>query len=303
MATTTLENDRMLVSLCPAFGARVTTLRDKRTGRDWIGAGPCVGSAADDAEFGREAATGWDECFPTVTPCLSRDGRRLRDHGDLWGRPWDVTAASATSVTTLRLSAQFGFERTLTLAGSAVLCQYQVENRSDDPMDYLWAMHALFALTAGDRIELPTGTPCQVTFCTDRKTQGRIAWPAGAAFPLDQVQPIDRGFAAKLLVDDGPDVGVRIGDVASSLLITAAKQLAGSTGIWLCYGGWPGANGVHQVAIEPTSAPADDLAAARAMGRAITIQPGRSAQWWTRLTLGAGLPALEPKTIAAYGAC
>ena len=156
METMTLENDQMLISLCPPFGARVITLRDKRTGRDWIGAGACVGSAADDAEFGRDAATGWDECFPTVTSCVSPDGRRLRDHGELWGRPWDITAVSATSVTALRSSAQFGFERTLTLTGGALVCQYRIENRSDDPMEYLWAMHALFALTERDRIEIAT---------------------------------------------------------------------------------------------------------------------------------------------------
>ena len=286
-----LENRELSVSLTPDFGARIISLCDKQTGRDWIAAGPCIGSAAADATFGPKTATGWDECFPTVGACVSPDGIVWRDHGDLWGRPWEVAAAASEHATTIFHHDGYRFERTLTLAGASLHCRYLVENLADKPLDYLWAKHALLALNQDDCVELPSGTPCRVTHRTDGRAAGAIAWPGGADFSLDRVQPIGRRFAAKLLIDNGPVAGVRIGDAAGSLLIAADARFAGSTGIWLCYGGWPGADHIHQVAIEPTSAPADDLAGAMAMGRAVAIEPGRSVSWWTRLTLGPGLAA------------
>ena len=296
METVSLENSKMSVSLVPDFGARIVALCDKRTGRDWIAAGASFGSAADDAGYGAREATGWDECFPTVGQCVASGGGAQRDHGDLWGRPWTVTKASRTMLAAHFARPDYRFARTLLLAGGGLDCQYQVDNISNAPLSYLWAMHALFSLTPGDRIDLPAGTPCQTTYRSDGQAASTVAWPDGAAFPLSLVQPVERAFAAKLLIDRGPEQGIRIGDTTGSLLITAERQLSGSVGLWLCYGGWLSCQSVHQVAIEPTSAPADDLAAAEAMGRAVTIPPGRSATWWTKLALGPGLDAPPSRT-------
>ena len=44
-----LESDRARVEIEPAFGARVTALRDKRSGREWLVAGPREVEASDAA--------------------------------------------------------------------------------------------------------------------------------------------------------------------------------------------------------------------------------------------------------------
>jgi hypothetical protein len=56
-------------------------------------------------------------------------------------------------------------------------------------------------------------------------------------------------------------------------------------GLWLDYGGWPEEKPLHQVAIEPTSAAADDLAGALALGQARWLAPRETHEWSVRLTL------------------
>jgi hypothetical protein len=52
---------------------------------------------------------------------------------------------------------------------------------------------------------------------------------------------------------------------------------------------------------DPTTAPADDLATARAMGRTVVVSPGQSVNWWTKVTAGRGLRAAAPGVGAADG--
>jgi hypothetical protein len=195
-------NDRMRVSLLPEFGGRVTSLVDVRTGRDWIAAGPPAGSPADDAVFDAEAATGWDECFPTVSACL-HEGRRLRCHGALWGRPWTVVDAGPHHAELAIAVDGWRFARRLSADGDTLACHYAVSNEADTGRRFLWAMHLVLAARPGDRIELPP-VECRWTYRTDGRPPGTHTWPEGADFPLDEIQSADRAFAAKLQVDDRP---------------------------------------------------------------------------------------------------
>jgi hypothetical protein len=87
----------------PAFGARVLTLTDRNTGRQWLMEGTRASDTSEEAAYLGDASRGWDECFPTVLSCHHAAwGGRLRDHGLLWGRPWEVVA-----VDDRRLEARF----------------------------------------------------------------------------------------------------------------------------------------------------------------------------------------------------
>ena len=99
-----IENEAMRIVLQPEYGARVVSLLDKASGRDWIFAGPQSRNTGEAAVYGGDEAVGWDECFPTISPWdASATGwkRRLRDHGDVWGRPWrrdDVTGSGTMMI-------------------------------------------------------------------------------------------------------------------------------------------------------------------------------------------------------------
>ena len=167
MTVTLIENDRLRVGVTPAYGARVVSLFDKASGREWMTEGSESANTGEDVRYWGEEAVAWDECFPTVSVWDASGtpwGRKLRDHGDLWGRPWQVDAASVTALTTTYADPQFRFTRTLRLEGSTLVAEYAAENLTDEPLPYLWALHALLAAKPEDRMELAGADTVRAVF-------------------------------------------------------------------------------------------------------------------------------------------
>jgi hypothetical protein len=347
MTPLAIENAAMRVGVLPDFGARVVSLLDKANGREWIFQGGISHETGEDAVFGAAEAVGWDECFPTVSPCDATGrmwGRRLRDHGDLWGRPWAVDTHTDATLTTTRATAEFAFTRRLALAGPTLTATYRVENRTRSEMPFLWALHGLLAAPPGDRIVLPGVTALSATYVSrgregfgaafnephpsephgelvepgggraagpapvlrqaqvegglkDQRLRGKkagaptVPWPdtrRGLGFRLDEVQPAAAGFAGKFYGQPG-EPRAAVGGDGQWLVIGWSAPLA-TIGLWLNYHGWPSPPQGHHLALEPTTAPVDHLAAALGTGRAAWIAPGASAEWTITLTLSRTAP-------------
>ncbi|MES2145798.1 MAG: hypothetical protein V4516_15935, partial [Pseudomonadota bacterium] len=258
----TLANNRIVLTLEPDFGARVTSLTDLSSGRQWLVPGDCVDG---DAYLG-DQARGWDECFPTVGVCQHPSwGGPMRDHGEVWGRKWSVTHNADSCVGTY-VDPQFAFARSLQLKGMTVIANYHVTNRSADPLPYLWSQHALLATTPADRIVLQD--------IADMQAGGQpLIWPRHTARDLSAVGRMEEGFALKLYGQAQNTASAEISGPAGGIRFDWSGAGIPSFGAWLDYGGWPPDKPVHQVALEPTTAPADDLAAADAMGRARRLAP------------------------------
>jgi galactose mutarotase-like enzyme len=286
MEIVVIENEDLRVGVMPDYGARVVSLLDKASGRDWILSGDPSPNTGEDAVYGADEAVGWDECFPTVAPWQADDtiwGRRLRDHGDVWGRSSAVTARTASALTTERADATFRFRRTLSLDGKVLTAAYEIENLSSCEMPYLWALHGLLAVTPSDRILIDGIDRVAATYLADHDdTLGprMVTWPDPAGtlpFALDRVQPSNRRFAGKFYADV-PGRRAAVGHGSAYLVLTWDDGLA--LGIWLNYGGWPSAGGPHHIALEPTSAPADHLGEALAT----SVPPGDHRNWAVTLT-------------------
>lgn len=277
--TLRLANDRIALDLAPGFGARVTQLTDRATGRQWLVGGPAIGDAGEAAPYLGDQARGWDECFPTITPCDHPDWGRMRDHGLLWGRPWTVALHPSGAGCSARYGdPRFTFVRDLTLAGATLRADYAVTNLTGRPLAYLWCQHALLATTPRDRIALDG----MVGFEADG---GGLDWPQWQGRDLRRVGPVTEGFALKAYAATpagatarihGPDGGIAFGwgpDVPAF-------------GLWLSFGGWPDRDSpLHQIALEPATACADDLATAEARGEARRLPPGGVHRWTVTLTL------------------
>jgi galactose mutarotase-like enzyme len=260
-----LQNEQLMVAVAPDFGARVTRLIDRATGRDWMAQGGQSIQTGEDAVYGLAEAVGWDECFPTVGRCDVKGtvwGRVLRDHGDLWGRSFAIVEHRADLLTLEYESDQFRFVRTLRLDGATLHVDYQIDNLTADPMPYLWALHGLLAVRPGERITLPGVSQMTAPYVS---LQGEIIdlpaiqWPntrAALGFDIDMVQPQTAGFAAKMYAAVPAQARAKVGALE---VIWSGDQI-GHLGLWFTYGGWPGVGGVHQLAIEPTNASAGDLA-------------------------------------------
>jgi hypothetical protein len=287
-ATIALQNDSVRFVACPELGGRILSLLDRRNGREWLvqGEPPSEASAwsAEAAVFGGREAFGWDECLPTVATCpdpLNADAPPLRDHGDCWGRPTEVTGEGDILVAGWRSSRQdWAFERRLGLDGAAIEAAYRIENHGGSPLPFLWSMHPLLALEPGSVVEL------------DRPAEVRITAAIGFERPPDPterrwtVADISAGTALKAYARmGGAGRGAARQPDGTTLRMTWDLVAAPVAGVWLDFGGWPAEAPVHQVAIEPTTSEDDDLCSALAARRARLVEPGQAATWSVRLTL------------------
>lgn len=257
-----LESDAMRVELDPAFGARVTALWDKR-GREWLVTGPRDGEPGDTAPYGGAQSRGWDECFPTITPCQHPAWGLVRDHGLLWGRPWKVAAHGARAKATYA-EERFRFTRVLELHGGALLASYEWENLSGRPLPWMWAQHCLLAARPGDRLALEGLEGL-------RDEAGPVGWPVHRGRDLSAAEGPEAGFMLKAYADAPGAARAELRGEGGGLALSWEGVPA--FGLWISWGGW---DGQHQMAFEPATAPVDglDLAVDPPV-----LPPGERAAW------------------------
>ena len=294
MAPVVIETHAMRVVVTPSFGARVVSLIDKRTGRDWMAPGSESASTGEDAVYLGAEAVGWDECFPTVSPWdASRTPwqRTLRDHGDLWGRPWHVQAETETALTTGFDAKDFRFVRALEIHDAQLQATYAVENLGGSSLPWMWALHALLAVTPEDRLVLADVDQVEASFL-ERKGQSisprRLPWPGpsdNVPLALDRIHPATATFAGKLYASNVARSHASIGHEGSWLEIGWLAADTPHLGLWLNYGGWPQVGPTHHIAIEPTTAPVDHLGEAIVSKTARSLEPGETHRWAVSLTL------------------
>ncbi len=102
-----LESDFIRTAVVPEMGAKLVSLFDKRTQREWLvapGLRP-LQKVAYGANFVEQDMSGWDEMFPTIVACDypvpgERFGTPLPDHGEVWPLSWRLEPTSPDSLRT-----------------------------------------------------------------------------------------------------------------------------------------------------------------------------------------------------------
>lgn len=258
----TLANAKVSVSLVPLYGARVVSLKDLASGREWLdGWAPAASRRLhpphQPGEFMTSPLAGLDECIPTIARGRVA-GRDLPDHGEAWETPAPVepeAAARGELVSSWKLrSLPLDFTRRVTLSGGTVRFAYSLTNRSSRPTPFLWAWHALFSLRRGDRLELSPRIKKVVT----RRGQPR-PWPR--AFPGCDLSVGDvaasglshfKGFLGPLADGAATIHGAR----GSSLVLRWPAAIHPYIGLYINRGR---SRGLHQWAVEATNVRADGL--------------------------------------------
>lgn len=258
------------VAVVPDLGAKVVSLRNCVSGREWMWHPPGPlrlfrNFPGDD--FAAGTLVGWDECLPTVAPCVWK-GRDLPDHGEVWAVPWTVDESAwhrGEVSTSLDLPVSpLRFERTIRASGATVYAGYRLTNKTGDRMEYHWAMHPLLAIEDGDRVELPdeargaaraAGWPDDPDFGGRRPAAAKVYTP-----------PLRIGRAS-----------VRNSRTGDGLVLEWDPAENGTLGLWLTRGGW---HGYHHLALEPTCGSDDSLAACvRGGGRFGQLAGGGTNEW------------------------
>ncbi len=272
-----LSTEKVELAVVPELGAKIISLIDLRTGREWMWHPPgglkLFRNRPGDA-FSQSPLAGADECLPTIAPC-SWQGHELPDHGEVWNVPWKVSPEALENgilKTSVRLEiSPFNFERAIELHGNTIHINYRLNNYSAVKRQFLWAIHPLLRLQAGDQLELPAST---------RALLNGTTWVDAVASATSEkisakvfARPVSEGLAAI----DNPATGHR-------LEIEWSPVENDTLGLWLTRGGW---HGHHHFAIEPTNADNDALALAAEQGHCGVVAAGDSTTWQIRFRLGA----------------
>jgi hypothetical protein len=271
-----LSNQRAEVAVVPELGAKIISLKNLETGREWMWHPPgglkLFRNRPDD-DFSKSPLVGVDECLPTIAPCSWR-GRDLPDHGELWNAPWSVDREAwegGILKTSVRLDiSPFEIERTIELQDNEIRIGYQLNSRSSEEEQYLWAMHSLLKLDVGDRIELPAST---------RGLLNGEAWidAVDSAVPMGSCTkafagPLREGWAAIVSAETGDRLELEWDPTENNTL-----------GLWLTRGGW---HGHHHFALEPTNSDADALTVAAGRERCGVVAAAGSAAWQVCFRIG-----------------
>ena len=289
-------NDSLSVMIVPQLGAKIVSLRNKITGRQWCWhPGDHLELFRNDYgdPFEKSPHAGVDECFPTVGEC-SVKGRDLPCHGEVWAEPWEVDKSEwrkgviLTRVTPRR--SPFTLTRRLSLQENRIHLDYSLRNRGSEPESFLWSLHPLLRLTSGDRVELPPQVRELNIECAHGAPDGReeAIWPWPAPFTGFQLDRFElgknpgcrfKGFTEAL--SEGW-ARIRNENSGDTLKVCWNVEQNPFLGVWMTRGGY---RGFHDVAaLEPTNAPTDFLSKVPPNDLSVLL-PGNVRNWSVALEL------------------
>jgi len=271
-----LGNGEVELVVVPELGAKIVSLKNLRTGREWLWYPKdnlkLFRNEPRD-EFSASPLVGMDECLPTILPCSWR-GRSLPDHGEAWSQSWQVDEnawQNGVLTTSIRLkTSPFLFQRTIELSGNAVQFNYKLSNLSSMEEHYVWAIHPLLRLIEGDELDLPEST---------RALLNDTAWIDAITLAIPKTNcakvfasPVSEGWAA-----------IKNEIMRDRLEFAWEPKENNALGLWLTRGGW---HGHHHFAIEPTNASDDSLVNATARKQCGTVAGNSFVTWRLFLKVG-----------------
>lgn len=294
----------LALTLVPALGAKISSLRDLRSGREWLWRHPRMAYARvpHGSSYVQLADTGgWDECFPSVAACAYPSapwaGAAVQDHGELWSQPADCALEQRGDTLALHarwqgLALPYCFERTITLTAGSASAQlaYAVTNLSDAPLQFVWCAHALLAIEPGMRLLLPEPARFhRLAFAPQPLNDREIAFPfvaAGRSGPADlrALPGPESGLAIKLWSEPLPAgsgwaaMRAHDGELRMRWRVDELPQLA----VWMNLGGWAGDGGApyYNLGLEPCIGAQDSLAEAVDDYRLFATVPPRARRTW-----------------------
>jgi hypothetical protein len=207
------------------------------------------------------------------------------DHGELWGLP-TVAVPTKDGITTVWTGLRFGYRltRKLSLEGASIVARYTLVNNAPFPFRFVWAQHALMAMTQRVEFELPAGAPFRFSHdAAGRTFDQNFSWPklaSGEDVSRPAGLPPARGW--KLFSLEPIRTPAIIRYPSRSRVVELEYQsddgLPAYWGVWIDTGGW---GRHHHFAIEPTTGRFDQLDRATKDDSAGKIAESAQLNWTT----------------------
>lgn len=306
-----VDTGALSLAIMPELGGKISSLRDGRSGREWLWRNPRLRyrRMASSESYVAEADTGgWDECFPTVGPCVYPSepwAGALPDHGELWAQEAEVAVAQQADEVLLRMRWQgvvlpYTFGRTLTLrAGSAQMrFEYQITSTADAPIQWIWSSHPLLATEPGMELLLPPAARFHAwsTVPADLLTQADdLRFPltvqaGGQTIDLATLPDASAGVALKLWSDPLAEGWATLRGSDGELRMRWDVAQLPQVGFWLNLGAWAGDGGApyYNLGLEPCIGAQDSLSDAVTQYKVFqTLPPHGTRSWWLDVELAA----------------
>ncbi len=301
-----LENKTIRTVFIPELGGKMIELSNKQTGTQFLkepepSFGPYQKAYYGD-EFETFDASGFDECFPTISPSKFSFGGRditLPDHGELWSQSWKHENIDAGIKLTGRgIQIDYEFSKAIRLIDNSISISYKLINRSQLPFNYLWSAHPLLHVEPGSEILLPKDIKQVALHWSSDDTFGKhgdsLSWPdlMGKDTNYSMIPDLSAGKAVKLFSDrlHTGYAGIYRKDVDESLMFRFNVDQIPYLGLWLCYGGWPvDSDEKHlTVGLEPTNCKSDSLGESVNTSKHSYIDSGETICWELELSIVPG---------------
>lgn len=280
LETLTLESEDLSVSVVPALGGKISSLKEMRTSFEFLFQNPrppyrvrCPGAAFQDYD-----ASGFDDAFPNVDASETVIAGRVfsfPDHGEIWTTPMEAEAVDGA----VRLSAHgtafsYDYEKTVRLSEKTLTLDYAITNRETIPMPCLWTMHCLVNVDPDTRFVLPGGAETAENLFANcvlgdpgmRKIAGTPALTRVPAqgpdvmFKYYLTGPVQEGCCGYTYPSRGLSLGVSFDPEKLPYL-----------GLWCTMGGY---RGDCNAAFEPATGYYDSVSRVMENGRVRMLAPG-----------------------------
>ena len=303
-----VHTDVIELTLIPELGGKISSLRDARTGREWLWRHPrfTYKRVPHGSSYVAEADTGgWDECFPSVAECIYPSGpwqgAVIQDHGELWSQAAGFEIhEQANNITLLNrwqgIALPYTFTRIITITENSARLRvdYEVENKSNQPINYVWCIHPLLAIEPGMELHLPTsarfnvgGSIPQNLVSPEKNLRYPFAAP-GLNFPA--LPETSASLAIKIWSDPLPagegwaSLHAQDGELQMRWDVALLPQVAA----WMNFGAWAADGGTpyFNLGLEPCIGAQDSLADAVTRHNLFaTVPPQDSKTWWLEIEL------------------
>ena len=305
-----IQNGLIELTILPELDGKVSSLRDCRTQREWLWRHPRYPykRVPHGSSYIAEADTGgWDECFPSVSACAYPSepwkDAAIQDHGELWSQAPDFEIQEHGETIRLQtrwqgLALPYTFTRKITLAAnsSVIRSNYEVMNKVDESINFVWCIHPLLAIEPGMELQLPASARFHVAGSLPEKlvaAEQDLQYPfAASGLNFPSLPEISAGRAIKIWSDPLPsDEGwatlhSRVGELKMKWDTALLPQLA----VWMNFGAWAadGRTPYYNLGLEPCIGAQDSLNDAVNHYQLFAVLPPHdSKNWWLEIELTA----------------